>query len=105
MPYLLIQTETPIRLGFFFGVLLLMTIWEWLAPRRLLTVSKNKRWMSNLSITFINSILIRILFPTAAIGVAFYAQQNHLGLFNHILIVNNWFAVIASVSRCFVALK
>lgn len=97
MPLVLGQTGIPIQLSFFFGILILMAIWEGLAPRRPLTVSKTKRWVSNLSITFINSILIRILFPTAAIGVAFYAQQNHLGLFNSKFFVNSLFPVLFSV--------
>ena len=40
-----IQThEATIRLGAFFGIFVLMAIWEWRAPRRALTVSKALRW-------------------------------------------------------------
>ncbi len=62
-----------------------------------MSVSKAKRWISNLLIVFIDSAIIRLLFPTAAVGVALYAQQNNIGLFNHISYLNYWLAVIASV--------
>lgn len=97
MPYFLIQSESTMRLIFFFGMLVVMASWEWLFPRRALTESKLKRWTSNLSITIINSILVKILFPTAVIGVALYAEHNQMGLFNHLVITNYWIDVIASV--------
>ncbi len=90
------HTETTLRLGFFFGVLIFFALWEFIAPRRKLSVSKSKRWISNLSMVFINSILIRILFPTAAVGVALYTQQHHVGLFN-IIHLSHWTTIIASV--------
>jgi|AntAceMinimDraft_17_1070374.scaffolds.fasta_scaffold138413_1 hypothetical protein len=50
--------ETIIRLSLFFGVLTIVSLWEYIAPRRILNHSKPKRWLSNLGITFLNSILI-----------------------------------------------
>lgn len=97
MPYLLIQSDSSLRLAFFFSVLVVMAVWEWLAPRRTLMVSKSKRWTSNLTITIINSILVRIFFPTAVIGVALYAEHNEIGLFNNNVTTYYWIAVIASV--------
>ena len=91
------ENEVVVRLGFFFGTLFLMFIWELLAPKRQLSVSKTKRWISNLLIVFIDSVIIRLLFPAAAVGAALYAQQNNLGLFNHISYLNHWLAVVASV--------
>jgi hypothetical protein len=40
MSELIIHHETAIRLGFFAGVFIVVAIWETLAPRRALTVSK-----------------------------------------------------------------
>ncbi|KTC83777.1 sterol desaturase family protein [Legionella brunensis] len=91
------QNEVVVRLGFFFGILLLMFIWELFAPKRQLSVSKTKRWISNLSIVVIDSAVTRLLFPAAAVGVAIYAQQNNMGLFNHMLHLNYWLTVIFSV--------
>lgn len=75
--------EVIIRLVFFFGILLIMALWEFAAPRRRLTASKAVRWISNLGIVFLDSFLVRIIFPAAAVGMAAFAQEHGWGLFNH----------------------
>jgi sterol desaturase/sphingolipid hydroxylase (fatty acid hydroxylase superfamily) len=88
--------ETTIRLGVFFGIFSVMALWELLAPRRVLTQSKSARWMNNIALVIVNTVVVRIVFPTAAIGVAAYATEQQWGLFNQ---VNSpaWLAVIVSV--------
>ncbi len=83
---LVLQYEKEIRMGFFFGMLAIIGIWELLAPRRALTVSKTIRWLNNLGLVFFNSFILRLVFPVAAIGVAAIAQQHAWGLFNNIYI-------------------
>jgi len=78
------ENEAFIRLGFFFGVLIIMAIWELLWPRRVLTMSKLTRWLSNLGIVVIDSFILRLLFPVLAIGVAMTGQENNWGLLNNI---------------------
>ena len=75
--------EVPIRLGFFFGIFALMAIWEILAPKRALTVSKAVRWANNLGLVFFNSFILRLVFPAAAVGVAAFAAENGWGLLNY----------------------
>jgi sterol desaturase/sphingolipid hydroxylase (fatty acid hydroxylase superfamily) len=75
--------EAPIRLGFFFGIFGVMALWELLAPRRTLTVSKPLRWINNLGIVFLNIVLLRFLFPAAAVGMAVFAHNQGWGLLNH----------------------
>lgn len=82
--------ETTLRFGFFFAVLIFMAVLEWLYPRRKLTVSKYKRWVSNLSINFFNSLFIRVLVPISAITIALYAQHAHQGLFNILNLSTCW---------------
>jgi sterol desaturase/sphingolipid hydroxylase (fatty acid hydroxylase superfamily) len=77
------QNEAVIRLSFFFGVLAVMALWEVVAPRRALTVSKAMRWLNNLGLVFTNTIILRILFPAAAVGVAAFASENGWGLLNY----------------------
>ena len=79
----ILDNELPIRLGFFFGIFAVMAVWEILAPRRQLTVSKGLRWANNLGLVFLNSFILRFLFPTAAVGVAIAAQQHGWGLLNY----------------------
>ncbi|MCW8992916.1 MAG: sterol desaturase family protein, partial [Gammaproteobacteria bacterium] len=92
----IMQNEVPIRLGFFFGILLLIALWELVAPRRALTVSKALRWSNNLGLVFFNSFLLRLLFPAAAVGMALFASEQGWGIFNY-LEVPFWLAVVASV--------
>lgn len=75
--------ELPIRLSFFFGILTVMAIWEVLAPKRSLTTSKLLRWVNNLGLIFLNSLILRWLFPAAAVGLAAFASQNGWGLLNY----------------------
>ncbi|MCF6254767.1 MAG: sterol desaturase family protein [Gammaproteobacteria bacterium] len=79
----ILQNETPIRLGFFFGVFAIMGLWEVLAPRRALTVSKAVRWANNLGLVFLNSAILRLIFPMAAVGVAAFAAEQGWGLLNY----------------------
>ena len=74
--------ELLIRFGFFFGILILMALWEVLAPRRPLTTSKPARWVSNLGLVLIDSVLVRLLFPITLMGVAFLARQRGWGILN-----------------------
>ncbi|MEK7261614.1 MAG: sterol desaturase family protein, partial [Pseudomonadota bacterium] len=96
MTEFILHNEVAIRLGFFIGVLTIMALWEILAPRRALTTSKSWRWISNLGIVFLNSLLLRLLFPVAAVGLAAYATGHGWGLFNQFQ-APFWVAVIASV--------
>ena len=79
----IIENETAIRLSFFFGIFLLVALWEVLTPRRPLNYSKPVRWYSNIGLVFINSIVMRYLFPNIASGLAILASQRGWGLFNN----------------------
>ena len=92
----ILQHEKSIRMGFFFGVLALMALWEVLAPRRTLTVSKPLRWINNIGLVFFNSFLLRLVFPAAAVGMAAFTTEHGWGLFNH-LDIPFWPAVVLSV--------
>jgi sterol desaturase/sphingolipid hydroxylase (fatty acid hydroxylase superfamily) len=81
----IIDNELAIRLGCFFGVFIVMSIWELLAPRRVLTSPKSRRWTSNLLITLLNSLVVRIFFPAAAVGMAFMSEWSGWGIFNILL--------------------
>ncbi len=76
----ILDNEVTIRLLCFAGIFLIMAIWEVHSPRRKLLHPKLKRWMGNIGITVINTLLLRFLFPAAAVGVATYTQQNGGGL-------------------------
>lgn len=101
-PEFITQHEVAIRLGFFFGVFALMALWEIVAPRRVLTVSKAVRWTHNLGLVFFNSIVLRLIFPAAAVGVAAFATVNGWGLLNHFQISFPLAVLISVVAMDFV---
>jgi len=78
--------EAAIRLSIFLGGFLLLTFWEWYKPKRALTQNKIKRWLNNFAILICSTLLVRLLIPLAAIGVAYFVEQNQWGLLNHF----NW---------------
>lgn len=92
----LLANEKEVRMSFFFGMLVLIGLWELAAPKRTLTISKSVRWINNLGLVFLNSFILRFLFPAAAIGVAGIASKQGWGLFNYYELPF-WFAVVASV--------
>jgi len=79
----ILNNEIHIRLGFFFGMFALVAIWEVIAPRRALTLSRLLRWSNNLGLVFFNSFILRLLFPAAAVGVIVFASEHGWGLLNY----------------------
>jgi sterol desaturase/sphingolipid hydroxylase (fatty acid hydroxylase superfamily) len=99
---IVLANEPAIRLAFFLAVLAVIGVWEVVAPRRALTASKAMRWTSNLGIVVLNTLLLRLVFPLAAAGMAAFAAANGWGLLNHFQ-VPVWLAVpIAVITMDFV---
>jgi sterol desaturase/sphingolipid hydroxylase (fatty acid hydroxylase superfamily) len=90
------EHEPAVRLGSFFGILLLMAIWEHLAPRRRPTVARSVRWFGNLSLVAINTIVLRAVFPIVAVGLALLAEERSWGLLNNVMLPH-WFAILLAV--------
>jgi sterol desaturase/sphingolipid hydroxylase (fatty acid hydroxylase superfamily) len=82
MPNLIVDFEPHIRLSAFLCVFVLVALWELAAPRRPLRVSKAVRWTSNIGIVILDTALLRIVFPAAAVGIAVAAGALGWGLFN-----------------------
>jgi sterol desaturase/sphingolipid hydroxylase (fatty acid hydroxylase superfamily) len=89
-------TETQLRLFFFIAILVLVAVWELASPQRRLTVSKAGRWFNNLGIIFLDSLLVRLIFPLATMGVAAAAQEAGWGLFN-LVALPAWLTVLLAV--------
>lgn len=92
----ILRYEAPIRLGFFFGIFAAMALYEAPAPRRALSVPKGRRWAANLGLVFLNTVVLRLIFPAAGIGMAAFAAANGWGIFNYYA-VPGWLAVLVSV--------
>jgi len=96
MSSVLLAHEPAIRLTFFGGVFAAMMFWEALAPRRRRLVSRWARWPSNLGIVVLNTLLLRAVFPVAAVGLAALGEQRGWGLLNNVA-VPSWMKIIAAV--------
>lgn len=88
--------ESLIRFGCFAGVLLLMVIWETIAPRRESDLKRPARWWSNLSLVVLGSLAVRLLVPLGAVGTALVAEDRGWGLLQSSN-VPAWLAVLLSV--------
>lgn len=93
---ILFANEPVIRLGAFAGVLAAIALWEVLAPRRHQKIGRGWRWPNNLGIVTLDTLLVRLVFATAAVGMALLAETHGWGLF-HALEAPAWLAVVASV--------
>ncbi|MED7787704.1 sterol desaturase family protein [Francisella sp. 19X1-34] len=74
--------DSWIRLSFFIGIFLVVSLWELIAPMRKLKISKKKRWVNNLVLVVLNTLVLRIIFPTTAVGVALLCNEYGLGVLN-----------------------
>ncbi|WP_275098133.1 sterol desaturase family protein [Sedimenticola hydrogenitrophicus] len=98
----ILANEVGIRLSFFFGIFAAVALWEVLVPRRALMLSRGVRWTSNLGLVVLNSVVLRLLFPAAAVGVAALAEQRGWGLLNLYRLPDLFTVVIAVVALDFV---
>jgi len=79
---ILMAWEPALRLGVFLGVFALMALWELRAPKRRLNWPKARRWGVNWLVAALDTVLVRLMFPLAAVGAALDAQAQGWGLFN-----------------------
>ena len=83
MQELIFDYESYIRLGSFIGLFALLTIWEISTPKRELLELRRFRWISNIGLIIISSLLVRFILPTAAVGIALHVEQENWGFLNH----------------------
>ena len=76
----LLAHEPAIRLAAVAGVLSLMAVLEAAIPRRHRVAGRHLRWPNNLGLVVLNTVVLRLVFPTAAIGVALAAEAQGVGL-------------------------
>jgi len=93
--------EIAVRVGGSALVFATLMLWEWFAPRRKLTVGRRPRWPGNLGIWAVDIVAVRLLVPTAAVGVALIAGSRGWGLLHLIGLPTqgwgSWVAIVAGV--------
>ncbi|MDQ0313801.1 sterol desaturase family protein [Amorphus orientalis] len=96
MPDLILAHEPAIRLAIFASVLAAMAIWEVAAPRRRLEIPRVLRWSNNLALVVVDTLVLRLVFPMLAVGLAVLAAERGWGLFN-LVDVPVWLAFAVSL--------
>ena len=96
MAEILLTHAPAVRLTAFAAIFAAMALWELLAPRRGQAIARLRRWPGNIGVVVLDTLLVRLVFPTAAVGVAMLAQDHGWGVFRAFELPA-WLAVIASV--------
>jgi len=92
----LVANELLIRLAAFAGIFAVMAAWEILAPRRDQKLGRRTRWSGNIGIVIVDAVLVRLVFPITAVGLALVAEARGWGLF-YVLDLPTWVSVPLAV--------
>ncbi len=88
--------EGFIRFGTFAGLLVVMALWEVWHPRRPLSQGKARHWAINLTLTVLNTLVVRLTVGAMAVGAALLAQQRGWGVWS-LLHVPTWGNIVLSL--------
>ncbi len=85
-------SEAAIRLFAFIGIFAAMGLYELWSPRlerpEMTGALKSRRWFANLSMVLISSVMLRVVFPAAAVGAALWAETRGMGLFHGLVVID-----------------
>lgn len=76
------MSENSLRLAAFLAVLAAMMLWELAAPHRRQDLPRLLRWSNTFALVALDTALVRLVFPVAAVGAAAWAGTQGYGLFN-----------------------
>jgi len=76
-----------------FGV---VAVWETFLPRRAFAVPAGARWIQQLTLVALGSVVIRLCMPLAAFALAALAEQRGFGLLN-VVDAPSWLALLVGV--------
>jgi sterol desaturase/sphingolipid hydroxylase (fatty acid hydroxylase superfamily) len=76
----MLAIEPWVRLLAFAVVLAALAAWELRMPRRPRPLGRTARWPGNLGVVAVDTLLVRTLFPTTAVGIAIVCETQGLGL-------------------------
>lgn len=78
-------SEPLLRLVAFVTIFAAMALFELASPRLLRDemagALRSRRWFANLGVLVVSSIVLRLVFPLAAVGTALFAEAHGIGLF------------------------
>lgn len=90
------MSEHALRLGIFVSALVLFAGLEAAFPKRTRQETRIRRWSTNLGLSIINTIALRLLGPFVAVGAAVWANAQGVGLLN-LLILPQWAGILVAI--------
>ena len=96
MADILLSNEPLIRLAAFVGIFAAMAAWEISAPRREQKLRRGTRWPSNIGIVVLDAVLVRLVVPATAVGLALVGEAQGWGLF-HAVGLPGWMGILLGV--------
>ena len=88
--------EPGLRLALFAIVLVVMAVWEVARPRRPQQLGRVSRWPSNLGVVALDTIVVRLVLPMSAVGLAILWEERGWGLLQA-LGSPHWISMIVSL--------
>jgi sterol desaturase/sphingolipid hydroxylase (fatty acid hydroxylase superfamily) len=85
-----------IRIILFWGGVVFFLGLELMVPYRTPSVSKGVRWVNNISLTLLNSLILNLLFAAAILSTASYVQTHRIGLL-HLVDAPAWAEILFAV--------
>lgn len=90
------MNEETIRTLTFALTLLIFGLLETFFEYRKRQMPRKQRWPGNIAIVLLDTLIVRMLFPMGAVGIALWCQTNNQGAFNWINLTY-WPAIVATV--------
>lgn len=88
--------ELLVRFSVFFSVFSSMVVGEFVRPRRLLSQPRRERWVTNLGLTVLNTVLVWVTVGGVAYAAAMFAAERGMGVL-HWVTLPPWVAAVVTL--------
>jgi len=92
----LLKHASTIYLVDYFGLIVVVSLLECIIPRRPASEYLKMRWLGNIGIAILDTVIIRVFFPVLTLGMAALSADRGWGLFNRVHLPL-WFQVLVVV--------
>ena len=92
----LVKSASDVYAVDYFGIIIVVSLLEYVVPRREPATTMRLRWVSNFGVSIIGTFAIKALFPLATVGWAAFCRDRGWGLFNQ-LAVPAWLTFIVTL--------
>lgn len=76
--------EAEWRISIFLGGFVLLALWELVMPKRRWHYARLPRWVTNLSLVILNTVVVRLTLGALAVSAAVWAQDHSLGMMQEV---------------------